>query len=186
VRFPDNEGEKEIWAKLLGIKDVKSVKIHDRVSVVHFFEVDYTLAEGNSKLLAFKAISKTDVTKYQFSNTGSSSLNAPPRPAATSNDVKQSSLYNREYIIYSDYMEERRILKVAASSGGSTRKRRIPCPPTPASDLPVISKSGRPIEKPYHESFMGTSSMIMELYVLSTNIHNCAEVSCTFDDRMYA
>ena len=163
MRFPEEAEEKEIWAKHLGVKDVNTVKTHDRVSVVHFFEDDYTVAEGDSKLLAFKTISKTAVTKYQLSNTGSSSLTAPPRPAATSNDVKQSSLYNRDHLKYIDYMEERRVLKVAASSGGSARKRRTPCPPTPVSNLPVILKSGRPIEKPYHESFMGTSTMIMEL-----------------------
>ena len=40
VRFPEDIIEKEIWASHLGIKDVKSVKNHDRVSVIHFFEVD--------------------------------------------------------------------------------------------------------------------------------------------------
>ena len=111
MRFPEDIIEKEIWASHLGIKDVKSVKNHDRVSVIHFFEVDYILSEGDSKSLVFNSISRSEVTKYQISNTGSSSLTAPPRPAATSKDVKESALYNRENIKYIDYMEQRKALK---------------------------------------------------------------------------
>ena len=163
MRFPEDIIEKEIWASHLAIKDVKSVKNHDRVSVIHFFEVDYILSEGDSKSLVFNSISRSEVTKYQISNTGSSSLTAPPRPAATSKDVKESALYNRENIKYIDYIEQRKALKIAAASGGSTRKIRTPCPPTGASICPVNIKFGRPMEKPYYESFMGTSSMIMDL-----------------------
>ena len=116
VRFPQNNAEKEIWAKLLGIKDVLTVKDGDRVSVVHFFEVDYILCEGESKSLVFESIPKNEITKYQISNTGSSSLTAPPRPAATVKDLLHSHLYKKLKVTYSDYMEERKAIKSASMS----------------------------------------------------------------------
>ena len=79
----------------LGIMEVDTAKDGDRVSVVNFFEVDYILCERDSKSLACESISNSERTMDQVSNNGTSSLTAPPRPAATVKDAMQSTQYKK-------------------------------------------------------------------------------------------
>ena len=101
VQVPSSAGESEIWAGLLGQLELKS---SDRVSIIHFFEVDIMVNSTADCHVSFDYIDRMGPTKYQLMDTGNFSRESPARPAASKSDIENSIFYGVATLLYSDYL----------------------------------------------------------------------------------
>ena len=190
VQFPSNEGEREVWLILLGTPTISSTS---RVSIIHFFEVDFLVSSTGSGLCQFDTIDRNCVTKYQVEDTGNSSLIAPSRPACPKSAIEESVFFNVRQLLYSDYMMHQSVwLKVKKSKVLKRKESKESFSfyaeasdsqkSTPSSSfLKFIDpdsenlRAGRVPDTPYNENFMGTS---LKLVSLMKAIHHHAK-GCT-------
>ena len=190
VQFPSNEGEREVWLVLLGTPTISSTS---RVSIIHFFEVDFLVSSTGSGLCQFDTIDRNCVTKYQVEDTGNSSLIAPSRPACPKSAIEESVFFNVRQLLHSDYMMHQSVwLKVKKSKVLKRKESKESFSiyaeasdsqkSTPSSSfLKFIDpdsenlRAGRVPDTPYNENFMGTS---LKLVSLIKAIHHHAK-GCT-------
>ena len=85
VQIPSTAWESKIWAGLL---EMLELKLSDRMSVIHFFEVDVMVNSTADGQASFDNIDRIGPTKYQLMDTGTFSRDSPARPAASKSDIE--------------------------------------------------------------------------------------------------
>ena len=88
-------------ASLLGLLAFKE---SDRISIIHFFEVDILVKSSTDVSAIFDSIDRIRPTKYQLADTGNFSKISPARPAASKADILNSIFVGTSTLLYSDYM----------------------------------------------------------------------------------
>jgi hypothetical protein len=91
VQVPPIGRENEEWADLLGIPECRQI---DRVSIIHFFQVDIMFKSNADGQARFDSIDRSGPTKYQLSDTGNFSRKSPARPAASKSEIQNSVFYD--------------------------------------------------------------------------------------------
>jgi hypothetical protein len=108
VSLTPNRLEREIWIDHLEITgdDILRVEtlVDPRVWVGHFQNKDFLVTSDDEGFAKFDGIDFKSMTKYRESDTGNSSLQSPPRPAATKNLVLQSFLGDCRKLSFADYI----------------------------------------------------------------------------------
>ena len=121
VQMPIVLLEIEVWTNLLGLEDVKP---SDRISIIHFFQVDIMIKSSILGQASFDTIDRNTPTKYQLTDTGNFSRTSPPRPAASKHDIENSIFYGISALTYSDYLLLASLWRKSAST--SCKKRNVP------------------------------------------------------------
>ena len=169
--------ENEVWADLLGVPELRQI---DRVSIIHFFQVDIMVKSNTDGQARFDTIDRSEPTKFQLTDTGNFSRISPARPAASKSEIENSVFYGLSTLLYSDYVlhastwvkqKSSSTLKRKGQKASSTPFKDAMSPPVFAAflDSTESMKAGRIPEIPYHESFYGTS---MKLMLLIKSLHD--------------
>ena len=173
VQAPPIGRENEVWADLLGTPELRQI---DRVSIIHFFQVDIMVKSNTDGQARFDSIDRCEPTKYQLTDTGNFSRVSPARPAASKSEIENSVFYGVSTLLYSDYVlhasswvkrKSSLSLKRKGQKAASTSFKDAMSPPvtvfTAFLDSTESMKAGRKPEIPYDESFFGTSTKLMIL-----------------------
>jgi hypothetical protein len=78
VQLLSDESVNEVWLIFLGNPTITATS---RVSIIHFFQVDFLISSKGSGLCQFDTLDRVNPTNYQSMDTGNSSLISPARPA---------------------------------------------------------------------------------------------------------
>lgn len=169
VAVPQMDSEKDIWTSLLGLDELHE---NDRVSIIHYFEVDILVKASTDGQAIFDSIDRVGPTKYQFTDTGNFSKISPARPAASKAVIADSIFYGISKLLYSDYIKTSLswFRPKSASSNKRVKKDSImDCsePISPPLFSPFLNsdtvKAGRKPEIPYNENFFATSTKVVSL-----------------------
>ena len=182
VQIPSTAWESKIWAGLLGMLELKP---SDRVSVIHFFEVDIMVNSTADGQASFDNIDRIGPTKYQLMDSGNFSRDSPARPAASKSDIENSVFYGLATLLYSDYLltactwQKRKVTSSERKSLSLAPAKNLSSPPVNAFSAFMNStesmKAGRKPEVTYHESFLGTSTKLISLIkTLQDNGRSCS------------
>ena len=171
VSLTSDTSEREVWMNHLEISgdDVLHVTalLDPRVWVGHFRKEDFTVISDDEGTASFNGIDFKSVTKYQESDTGNSSLTAPPRPTATKSLVMQSFLGDCRKISFADYS-----LQSTGIDSRRRRKRNVTVNENLSTPLPSVLL-GRGFSIPFFEFDVGMSENVVSL-MRSMNAHGQA------------
>jgi hypothetical protein len=162
TKFPDDYFERSMWHDLLQIPmdEREDIAKRSRVGIWHFFAEDYIITrdiEGNAE---FQGLLRGDTRHRE--NTGHDNTHAPPRPAATRENVHLSIFCGRNLLKYDEYLVYAQSQTKPSDRGGNHTKKRAGAALQSLLNAKVI-RLGRPPEVPHHENYLGCFAQLSQL-----------------------
>lgn len=157
--------ERSVWLNHLEVTGDHIVTLEalsdKRVWVGHFHQNDFVISSDSDGGAVLDRINLNEVTKYRDSDTGRSSLSAPPRPAATKRLTALSVFSDCAQLSFADY--------ILLSTGIQRTRRKRDKYETQNESLDVFTtptqtaSGGRGYATPFFEFFIGMSENIIAL-----------------------